>query len=131
MPSLLDVLRRLRRREPPAPPITTLVGLTLALHSVVVALGAAMATRPAARRGGGIGVRDLDDYAVQWLVRDRLGETRPQAATRALLGSARPPLSRRARVVMGRALIRAGHWVAGEIAAGTRTSARSRESTEG
>lgn len=71
MPSLLDVLRRLRRREPPAPPITTLVGLTLALHSVVVVLGAAMATRPADRRGGGIGVRDLDDYAVQWLVRDR------------------------------------------------------------
>ena len=117
---MLDVLRRLRRREPPAPPITTLVGLTLALHSVVVALGAAMATRPADRRGGGIGVRDLDDYAVQWLVRDRLRKTRPH-----------PPLSRRARVVMGRALIRAGHRVAGEIAAGTGTPARSRESTEG
>ncbi|MBI4629147.1 MAG: hypothetical protein HY729_10585 [Candidatus Rokubacteria bacterium] len=84
---MLGVLRRLRRRGPPPPPITSLVGLTLALRSVVVALGAATATHQAGRREGGTGVTDLDEYAVQWLVRERLRETRPQAVvTRAVEG---------------------------------------------
>ena len=131
MPSALDVLRRLRRRGPPPPPITSLVGLTSAFRSVVVALGAATATHQAGWRERGIGVMDLDEYAVRWLARERLRGTRPQPAVQALLGSAHLPLHRRARVVVGRALIRAGHRVTGQITAATETPARSRESTEG
>jgi hypothetical protein len=86
---MLDVLRRRRRREPPAPPITSLVGLTLALRSVVVALGAATATRPASRRWGGIGVMDLDEYAVQWLARKRRRATRDPSSSDQRAGSAR------------------------------------------
>lgn len=116
MPSVLDLLRRPHRREPPAPPITSLVGLALALRSVAVALGAATAACPSGRRRGGIGLMDLDEYAVQWLVRQRLRQARGKAATQAQFTSGPLPLHRQARVLVGRALIRAGHRVAGQAA---------------
>jgi hypothetical protein len=50
----------------------------------------------------------LDEH----LVRERLDEARAVAAHRALLRALRPA-RRPPRVIVGRALIRVGHWVAG------------------
>lgn len=114
MPKMLD--RNEMERE--APSITSLVGLTLALRLVMAAAGAATATRVVGRRERRVGVMGLDEYAVEWLIRARLREARATAAARALSASAHLPLRRRARVVVGLALIRAGHWVAGQIPLG-------------
>ena len=74
---------------------------------------------------------DLDEYATQWLVGERLREKPARAAAYALLAADRIPVRRRARVIVGRALIRAGERVAGQIPAGTGAVARSQESTRG
>ncbi len=113
MPKMLD--RNEMERE--APSITSLVGLTLALRLVMAAAGAATATRVVGRRERRVGVMGLNEYAVEWLIRERLREARATAAARALSASAHLPV-RRARVVVGLALIRAGHWVAGQIPLG-------------
>ena len=51
-------------------------------------------------------------YLDELLVRARLDEARALAASQALLRSLRP-VRRPVRMVLGLALIRVGHWVAG------------------
>lgn len=57
---------------------------------------------------------ELNEYFVEWLIRERLTEARAHAARRALLDSASPPC-RPVRVAVGRALIRLGHWILRQV----------------
>lgn len=57
---------------------------------------------------------DLNEYFAEWLVRERLAEARALAARWALIDSVRPP-HRPMRAVLGRALIRVGHWILGQV----------------
>jgi hypothetical protein len=55
---------------------------------------------------------DFNEYLAERLVKERLHEARALAARRALIDSLRPP-RRPLRVVVGFAMVRAGHWVLG------------------
>ena len=52
---------------------------------------------------------DASEYLVECLVKERLAEARAAAARSALVRSLPP--RRPARVALGRALIRIGHWI--------------------
>ncbi len=54
----------------------------------------------------------MNTYLDEHLVRERLDEARAFAARQALIRSF-GPVRRPVRLVLGRALIRTGHWVAG------------------
>lgn len=54
---------------------------------------------------------DPNEYLVECLVKERLAEARA-AAARSALARSLPP-RRPVRVVLGRALIRIGHWILG------------------
>lgn len=57
---------------------------------------------------------ELNEYFAEWLIRERLAEARACAARSALLDSALPR-RRPLRVALGRALIRVGHWILGQV----------------
>lgn len=68
---------------------------------------------------------DLNEYTAEWLVRERLAEARAYARRQSLIESVRPP-RRPARVALGNALIRAGHWMLGQVPACVGASDRAR-----
>jgi len=54
----------------------------------------------------------MNAYVEEQLVREKLAEARAMAAREAVVRALRP-LNRPIRVVLGLALIRVGHWLAG------------------
>lgn len=75
---------------------------------------------------------DPSEYLVECLIRERLAEARA-AAARSALARSLPP-RRPARIALGRALIRIGHWMIGPRSSNASelpSLARSGESSDG
>lgn len=60
---------------------------------------------------------DMNEYFVEWLLKERLAEARAAAARSALIGPLPP--RRPARVALGLALVRLGHRIAKPDAEGS------------